>query len=252
MNYLDSHCHINDAAFKDDLAIVLDNMAKADVKKALIVSSFIEDYQYAKTIKHPELSFKKSLGIYPDNVDECNDETLAAYYQYFKEADCAAIGEIGLDYHWNNTNRKRQQYFFDKQLSMAEELGKPVIIHTRDAAQDTYDILKRHHCQGVMHCFSEKREMAKLFLKLGYYLSFSGTITFKNAKEPPEVVKITPLERLLVETDCPYMAPVPLRGKRNEPSFVVHTTRKVAELLMMDEEELLRVINHNYDRLFGE
>ena len=135
---------------------------------------------------------------------------------------------------------------------MAEELGKPVIIHTMDAAQDTYDILKRHHCQGVMHRFSEKREMAKLFLKLGYYLSFSGTITFKNAKEPPEVVKITPLERLLVETDCPYMAPVPLRGKRNEPSFVVHTTRKVAELLMMDEEELLRVINHNYDRLIGE
>lgn len=251
MHYLDSHCHINDEAFRDDLDIILDNMVKADVRKALIVSSFIDDYLYSKTIRHDDIAFKNSLGIYPDNVDECTDETLAQYYQYFKENECAAIGEIGLDYHWNSTNKKRQQYFFEKQLMMAEELDKPVIIHTRDAAQDTYDILKRHHCKGVMHCFSEKREMAKLFLKLGYYISFSGTITFKNAKEPPEVVKITPIDRILVETDCPYMAPVPLRGKRNEPSFVVHTAKKAAELLGIKEEELLKAINDNYDSLFG-
>lgn len=251
MNWLDSHCHINDEAFKDDLSEVLNNMANNDVKKAMIISSFINDYEYAKTINHPEIAFKRSIGIYPDNVGEMNEELFLQYVKCMEEAQCAAIGEIGLDYHWNKENKEEQKYWFERQLEVAEKLDKPVIIHTRDAVQDTYDILKRHHCRGVMHCFSETREMAREFLKLGYYISFSGTITFKNAKEPPEVVKQMPLERILIETDCPYMSPVPLRGKRNEPGFVVHTGKKAMELMGVDEEAFKKAINDNYDALFG-
>jgi TatD DNase family protein len=251
MNWLDSHCHINDKAFRSDLQEVLDRMAENDVTKAMIISSYLEDYDFALKIRDDRIAFKRSLGIYPGDVDEVDEELFDRYVQHFKGEECIAIGEIGLDYHWQKHNIPRQKEIFARQLEIAAALDKPVIIHSRDAIQDTYDILKAHPCKTVMHCYSDSMEMAKEFVKLGCYISISGTVTWKNAKEPLRVIRNVPLDRLLIETDCPYLTPAPHRGERNEPSFVVHTGRKICEELGLEEESFKKQLNENYHRLFG-
>lgn len=251
MSWLDSHCHINDAAFRDDLDNVLNNMVFYDVKKAMIVSSYLEDYEFAKTINHKDIKFKKSLGIYPGDADNIDDDLFNKYYELYKTDDVTAIGEIGLDYHYGKENKDKQIEIFIKQLKIAQELDKPIIVHTREAIQDTYDILKKYPCKGVIHCYSDSAMMAKNLVKLGYYISISGTVTWKNAREPLEVIRTVPVDRLLIETDCPYLSPVPNRGKRNEPSNVVYTGRKICEELGINEEFFKFIINDNYDKLFG-
>ena len=251
MNWLDSHCHINDEAFYEDLDQVLERMVQNDVKKAMIISSYIKDYRIALKISHPEIAFKYSLGVYPGDVDETSEEEYKEFERLYEEKDCTAIGEIGLDYHWNKENKERQQAFFKRQIEIAERLNKPIIVHSRDAIQDTYDLLKMHHVKGVMHCYSDSAEMAKAFVKLGFYISIGGPITWKKAKHPLEVIRVVPLDRLLIETDSPYLTPSPNRGKRNEPSFVVYTGKKIAEELGVNEEDFKKQLNENYDRLFG-
>ena len=251
MNWLDSHCHINDKAFKDDLDVVLQNMVDSDVKKAMLISSYIDDYEYGFSISHPEISLKHSLGIYPGDVNDVDEKMFDRFVELYKEDRCEAIGEIGLDYYWDKDNKERQKEIFERQLIIAKELNKPIIVHSRDAIQDTYDLMKKHRVNGVMHCYSNSAEMAKEFVKLGYYISISGTITWKNAREPLEVIKVVPLDRLLIETDCPYLTPAPNRGKRNEPAYVVYTGKKIAEELNIDEETFKKQLNENYHRLFG-
>ena len=246
MSYLDSHCHINGQEYYEDLDNVLENMVFSDVKKAMIISLNPEEYQRALSIKHEKFDFKYAIGIYPEDVDKYD---IKDFEKYFQEVD--AIGEIGLDYYWSKDHVQRQKEVFDMQLSIAERLNKPVIIHSRSASQDTYDILKKHKCRGVLHCYSGSKEMAKELIKLGYYISFAGVITFKNAKEPLEVAKSIPLDKILVETDSPYLAPVPKRGKRNEPANVVYTAKFIAENLQVDIDEFNKAINKNYDELFG-
>ena len=248
MNWLDSHCHINDKAFRDDLKDVLDRMAENDVKEAMIVSSFVDDYLYGKTIDDPRIKFKRSLGIYPGDANDFNEEMYEEYVRYIKEAD--ALGEIGLDYHYGKDNKEKQKEVFERQLKTALELDKPIIVHTREAIQDTYDLMKKYRCRGVLHCYSDSAEMAREFVKLGYYISISGTVTWKNAREPLEVIKAVPLDRLLIETDCPYLTPAPNRGKRNEPSYVVFTGKRICEELGIEEEEFKRIVSENYHRLF--
>ena len=248
MNWLDSHCHINDKAFREDLRDVLDRMAENDVKEAMIVSSFVDDYLYGKTIEDPRIKFKRSLGIYPGDANDFNEEMYEEYVRYIKEAD--ALGEIGLDYHYGKDNKEKQKEVFERQLKTALELDKPIIVHTREAIQDTYDLMKKYRCRGVLHCYSDSAEMAREFVKLGYYISISGTVTWKNAREPLEVIKAVPLDRLLIETDCPYLTPAPNRGKRNEPSYVVFTGKRICEELGIEEEEFKRIVSENYHRLF--
>lgn len=251
MGWLDSHCHINDEAYKDDLNSVLQNMVHNNVKKAMIVSLYEDEYKYSKTISYPGIEFKNAVGIYPGDVDNVSEEELEAVMKLFEEDDCKAVGEIGLDYHWGKENRDKQIDYFRRQLLKAKELDKPVIIHSRDAAQDSFDLLKEVRCKGVLHCYAGSKEMAKEYVKLGYYISISGVITFKNARESIEVIKAIPLDHLLIETDCPYLTPVPYRGKRNEPSYVVLTGKKIAEELGIDEDALMSQLNKNYDELFG-
>ncbi len=251
MNWLDSHCHINDEAFRDDLDDVLNRMIEADVTKAMIISSYLDDYDFALRITKFGISFKHSLGVYPGDVNELDEELFEKYASRMKEDDCDAIGEIGLDYHWDKENKERQKEVFERQLKLAQELGKPVIIHSRDAIQDTYDLMKQNPVKGVMHCYSDSAEMAKEFVKLGCYISIAGPVTWKNAREPLNVIRAVPVERLLIETDCPYLTPVPKRGLRNEPSYVVYTGKKIAEELGINEEDFKKQINENYHRLFG-
>lgn len=248
MNYLDSHCHINDEAYKDDLDSVLNNMLNNNVTKAMIVCVSLEDYKRTLEIKKNGIEFKKAIGIYPEYTD-ISEEEFNEYYKLMKEVD--AIGEIGLDYHWYKDTKDKQKELFIRQIKIANELNKPIIVHCRDAIQDGYDILKKYPCKGVMHCYGGSSEMAKEFVKLGYYISLGGPITFKNAKEPLEVVKNIPLDKLLIETDSPYLTPVPYRGKRNEPANVIYVAKKISEILNIDEDTLLKQININYDTLFN-
>ena len=250
MNWLDSHCHINDEAFKDDLDDVLNNMVENNVTEAMIISSYIDDYNYGLKIRNDSINFKHSLGIYPGDVDDVDEELFEKYKELCAGDDCDAIGEIGLDYHWNKENKDRQKEIFRRQIQLAQELDKPIIVHSRDAIQDTFNIMERYRCRGVLHCYSDSAEMAKLFVRLGYYISISGTVTWKNAKEPLEVIRAVPLDRLLIETDCPYLTPVPNRGKRNEPANVVYTGRKICEELGLAEDLFKMLINDNYHRLF--
>ena len=251
MNWLDSHCHINDEAFKEDLDEVLNRMAETKVNKAMIISSYINDFNYGLTISHPEITFKHAIGIYPGDVDNVDEKLIEDYYAIMKANECDAIGEIGLDYHYGKENRNKQIEIFIKQLKIAQELNKPIIVHTREAIQDTYDILKKYPCKGVIHCYSDSAMVAKNLVKLGYYISMSGTVTWKNAREPLEVIRTVPIDRMLIETDCPYLTPVPNRGKRNEPSYVVYTGKKIAEELGMNEGLFKMIINDNYDKLFS-
>ena len=250
MNWLDSHCHINDKAFKEDIDEVLDRMAENNVTKAMLISSYIDDYEYGFSISHPEIELKHSLGIYPGDVDDVDEKLFEKYVKLYKEDRCQAIGEIGLDYYWDKENKERQKEIFRRQLLIAKELNKPIIVHSRDAIQDTFDLMKEIRVEGVMHCYSNSAQMAKEFVKLGYYISISGTITWKNAREPLEVIKAVPLDRLLIETDCPYLTPAPNRGKRNEPAYVVYTGRKTCEELGINEEDFKKQLNENYHRLF--
>ena len=245
MNWLDSHCHLNDEAFKNDLDNVLNNMLENSVNKAMIVSCNIEDYLYALKIKKEGIIFKHSLGLYPGDV---NDYKLEDFVPYYKGVD--AIGEIGLDYHYGKDNKDLQIEIFKKQCQIAKELDKPIIVHTREAVLDTYDILRHYGNKGVIHCYSDSKEMARNFVKLGFYISFSGTVTWKNAIEPLEVVRNVPMDRILIETDCPYLTPTPNRGKRNEPSNVIYTGKKVCEILGVGEELFKMQINDNYDNCF--
>lgn len=248
MNYLDSHCHINDEAFNEDLDAVLNRMLENKVTKAMIVSVSLNDYKKTLNIKKEGIEFKKALGVYPEDTS-ISEEEFNQYIEYIK--DCDALGEIGLDYHWYKDTKDAQKELFIRQIKIAKELNKPIIVHSRDALNDTYEILKEYPCKGVLHCYSGSKEMAKEFVKLGYYISIAGSITWKNAKEPLEVIKVVPLDRLLIETDCPYLTPAPNRGKRNVPSNVIYTARKIMEELGIDEESFLTQINENYDTLFN-
>ncbi len=248
--WIDSHCHINDKAFDEDLDEVLERMVKADVRKAMIVSLNKPELEKARTIRKQGIDFLLSAGVFPEDSYVFSKEEKKAVYDEFSKPDIAAVGEIGLDYYWDKEHKEIQQEVFKTQLAMAKDLKKPVIIHSRDAAEDTYKILKESGVTGVMHCYSGSHEMALEYVKLGFYISLAGVVTFKNAKEPLEVAKAVPLDRLLIETDCPYLTPVPYRGKRNEPSYVVHTGTFLAEKLGIPVEDFQRITEEKYLRLF--
>ena len=247
MNYLDSHCHINDESYLEDLDSVLDRMVENKVSKAMLVCVSLDDYKRSLNIKKEGVEFKKAIGVYPEYTD-MDDKTFNEYVSLMKK--CDAVGEIGLDYHWYKDTKEKQKELFIKQIKIANDLNKPIIVHAREALADTYEILKKYPCRGVLHCYSGSSELAKEFVKLGYYISIGGPITFKNAKEPLEVVKSVPLDKLLIETDSPYLTPVPNRGKRNEPSNVVYTAAKIMDTIGVDKETFLKQINVNYDSLF--
>ena len=246
MNWLDSHCHINDEQFKDDLDVVLDNMVKANVTRAMIVSLDPKEYEYSKTIKHEGIEFKNALGLYPGDVDKYNLEDFVSYY---KNVD--AIGEIGLDYYWTKENKDKQIKIFIEQCKIAKELDKPILVHSREAAFDTLDILQKYQCRGVLHCYSGSKEVARQLAKLGYYFSFAGPVTYKKNEKVREVIESIPVDRILIETDSPYLPPTPYRGKRNEPAYVIEAGKLICEILGMNEGLFKMIINDNYDRLFN-
>ena len=248
---IDSHCHLNFPDLAQRLPEVLANMAEAGVDKAIAISVSRQSFEevHAITQNHPNIY--ASVGIHPDDP-EAEEFSLEELLEHAAWPKVVAIGETGLDYHWCKGDLAWQHQRFALHIEAANCSGLPLVVHTRDAAADTMRLLREHQAHaGVIHCFTEDVHAAKLALDLGFYISFSGIVTFKNATAIQEAARYVPLDRLLVETDAPYLAPVPKRGKPNEPAYVHHTAAFVAQLRGDSLENIAQATTANCLRLFN-
>ena len=249
---IDSHAHYDDDAFNEDREQVLEEIKKNGVVGVLNCSSSYNSLSATDKLTREYDFIFGALGIHPENAYELKENAIDEIRNYIDSNDkIVAIGEIGLDYYWDeNPPKDVQKDAFRKQMNIAKELGLPVVIHDRDAHSDTLEIMKEFpEVTGVVHCFSGSVEFAKECIKLGYYIGFTGVITFKNAKKIIEVAKEIPLERILVETDCPYMAPEPNRGKRNKSDYIKYIITRIAEIKEIDPYKANLSFNENFLRL---
>ena len=252
MPIFDTHAHYDDSRFDGDRDAVLAALPEAGVELVLDPGCDLPSSRAAAALAERYGHVYAAAGIHPGNCAGFQDADLAALRQLLAQPKVAAIGEIGLDYYWaENPPRDFQQMVFRKQLALAEELDLPVIVHDREAHGDSLSIIREFPAvTGVFHCFSGSPEMAEELLKRGWYLGFDGPITYKNARRAPEVAAITPLERMVVETDAPYLSPVPVRGRRNDSRYLPHVIAKLAEWKGVTPEEMTRITCENGKRLF--
>lgn len=252
----ETHAHYDDEAFTEDRDSLLKSMEENGI--GLIVNVTAEYDSIDETYELSQIYdfVYGTVGVHPSEVEELDDKKLAKMYEKAKRDKIVAIGEIGLDYYWPEPDHEIQKKWFLAQLKMAKELDLPVIIHSRDAAADTLDILKSDAAtdlRGVIHCYSYSKEMAVEFEKLGYYFGIGGVITFQNAKKLVEVVEYLPLEKIVLETDSPYLSPVPNRGKRNSSLNIPYIAEKIAEIKKIPYDTVVEVTEKNARRLyFGE
>ncbi|MBO4693471.1 MAG: TatD family hydrolase [Clostridia bacterium] len=246
---IDTHAHYDDEKFDGIRDELLCSLNKNGVDK--IVTCAVDGFSAEKTLALAEKYdfVYAAVGIHPGNLQ--SGTTVEEIRVLSSHEKCVAIGEIGLDYYWTSDNRKEQLKFFEDQIILANELDLPIIVHDRDAHADTLEILKHYKPQGVLHCFSGSTETAMGIIKLGMYIGVGGIVTFKNAKKLPEVIKAIPKDRLLLETDCPYLAPEPYRGKLCHSGYIALTAQKVAEILGTKRDEVLYQTRENAKNLFG-
>jgi len=248
---IDSHCHLNFPDLAQRLPEVLANMAEAGVDKAIAISVSRQSFEEVHAIAQNHPNIYATVGIHPDDP-EAEEFSLEELLERAARPKVVAIGETGLDYHWCKGDLAWQHQRFALHIEAANRSGLPLVVHTRDAAEDTMRLLREHKAHaGVIHCFTEDVHTAKLALDLGFYISFSGIVTFKNATAIQEAARYVPLDRLLVETDAPYLAPVPKRGKPNEPAYVRHTAAFVAQLRGDSLENIAQATTANCLRLFN-
>jgi len=249
--YFDSHAHLNDRRFDGDREAVLAKMAENQVTGMMNVGCCLESSLQCIALAEAHPGIWAAIGSHPDHADQVDEALLDQYRALSVHPKVKAIGEIGLDYHYEDIPREIQKCAFRMQLALARELDLPVIVHEREAHGDALEILKDFpEVTGVFHCYSGSWEMAQILLKAGWYLGFTGVITFKNARRALEVVENAPLHRLLIETDCPYMAPEPHRGQRNDPSLVPLMAEKIARIKGISPEEAGKITADNACRLF--
>ncbi|MBQ3330950.1 MAG: TatD family hydrolase [Ruminococcus sp.] len=249
-NIFDTHAHYDDRWFDEDRRSLLSSLPQNGV--SYVVNASV-DLATAKTAigyaeRYPFLY--ACAGIHPENLEGLPDDYLDRLTELLKHPRVVALGEIGLDYHWD-IPKDEQHRVFEEQLRLAKELDVPVVIHDREAHGDVMALVRKYQPKGLMHCYSGSVEMLKEVLKLGMSISLGGTVTFKNARVPVEVAQAVPLDRLLLETDAPYLSPVPYRGKRNDSTKIAYTAQKIAELRNMDAQELIDLTTENAKRLFG-
>ena len=247
----DSHAHYDDEAFNEDRDNVILRLKDKGVIGVLNCGASMEGARKSVELSNKYDFIYSAVGIHPEYADTVDEEIIAELRKLAENPKVRAIGEIGLDYYYEeNPSREIQKTAFKLQMKLAKELKLPVVIHDRDAHKDTLDILKEYpEVMGTVHCFSGSVEFAKECLKLGYYIGFTGVITFKNAKKLTEVAREVPMDRILVETDCPYMAPVPHRGKRNESDYIQYIIEKIAEIKGRTVEEIEEVTTFNIKQL---
>lgn len=252
----ETHAHYDDESFDEDREQLLCSLPEQGIGRAINVGASIETTKTTLALAAKYDFIYAAVGVHPSDIDGLNEETYAWLKQQATLPKTVAIGEIGLDYYWDKEPevQKAQRYWFKRQLELARETKLPVIIHSRDAAADTMEVMRDAHAEeipGVIHCYSYSKEMAQEFIRMGYYIGVGGVVTFKNAKKLKETVESIPLERILLETDCPYMAPEPYRGTRNDSSNIPYVIAKIAELKGITAEEVEHVTEQNARKLFS-
>ncbi|WP_299746405.1 TatD family hydrolase [Rossellomorea sp. y25] len=250
----DTHVHLNAEQFDEDLEEVISRAREAGVEKMVVVGFDRPTINRAMELIEQYEFLYASIGWHPVDAIDMKDEDLAWIEELSNHPKVVAIGEMGLDYHWDKSPKDVQKEVFRKQIHLAKKVKLPIIIHNRDATQDIVDILREEGAEevgGIMHCFSGSPEIAQECVDMNFYISLGGPVTFKNAKKPKEVAKEIPLEKLLIETDCPYLAPHPNRGKRNEPAYVKLVAEQIAELKEVSLEEVENKTTENAKKLFN-
>ena len=250
-NIFDSHAHYDDVRFSDDLPELLASLPAKGVVGVISCGVNAETSQFAAHLAAAYDYVYAAAGFHPLNLDDVPENPTEILRELLQNPKTVAVGEIGLDYYYEKASRDAQLRLFEQQLQVANELSLPVIVHDREAHEDTLRLLKQYKPRGVVHCFSGSVEMAKEVLKLGMYIGLGGAVTFKNAVKPVEVAKIVPQDRLLVETDAPYMTPVPFRGKRCDSGHIAYTAARLSKIRGEDTQALLDYTAENARRLFG-
>ncbi len=249
----DTHAHYDDEAFEEDRDELLSGLRAAGIGTVVNVGSGIASTKTTLTLAERYPFIYASVGVHPGDSAELDEESVRWLEEMCTHPKVVAVGEIGLDYHWDEPERELQKYWFRQQIRLARRTGLPIIVHSRDAAKDTLDIIKEENAAetgGVIHCFSYGVEIAREYLEMGFYLGVGGVLTFKNAKKLKEVVAYMPMDRLLLETDCPYMAPVPHRGERNSSLYLPFVARAVSEVKGIPEAEVIAATETNARRMY--
>ncbi len=251
LKVIDTHAHYDDEAFDSDREELLKRLLGSSVDKIITIGCSLERSRMAAELSEKYENIFAAVGIHPEDCYDLPEDYLYKIEQLAAGKKVVAIGEIGLDYHYEGYNKELQQKCFKEQLLLAAKLDMPVVVHSRDATKDTLDILREYKPKGVVHCFSGSAETAREILEIGMMISFTGVLTFKNAKKAVEACSVIPIERLMLETDCPYMAPVPFRGERCDSSMVYNIAEKVAEIKGISVSEVIKTCNKNAEEFFG-
>lgn len=250
-NIFDSHAHYDDPAFDPDRDELLASLPGAGVCGIISCGTDVATSCYNLELAHRYNYIWAAAGFHPEAADRIFEDDFVRLRELLADKKCVAVGELGLDYHYEDgAPREVQLSVLERQLQLANKLDMPVIFHDRDAHADTLEILKKYRPKGVVHCFSGSVEMAREIVGLGMYIGLGGAVTFKNARKPVAVAQYVPADRLLIETDCPYMTPVPFRGKRNDSALIAHTAQKLAEIRGCTPGQILLEARQNAERLF--
>ena len=249
----DTHAHYDDDAFDDDRDVLLSGMKEAGVEYIVNVGASMASSERSVALAEKYPFVYAAVGVHPDEVGELNDEKIEQLRTWANHEKVKAIGEIGLDYYWDKEQHDLQKHWFMRQMELANECKLPMIVHSREAAKDTLDMViaaKSLELSGIIHCYSYSAEQAREYLNMGYYIGIGGVLTFKNAKKLKEVAEYAPLSQIVLETDCPYLAPVPYRGKRNDSSKLSLVAEELAAIKQMPVEEVIRITNENGRKLY--
>ncbi len=256
MKFFDSHAHLNDEKFDEDREELIEKIHNDEIEKFITAGYSIESSKKAIELCKKYKFMYPICGISPNDIPQTEEQLwkdLAEIEQIIKTNNITvAVGEIGLDYYWNKENKDLQKLAFIEQIKMSNKLGLPIVIHTREAVMDTIEILKQNEVikKGIFHCCPLNRELVKEALKLGFYISFAGPVTFKNSKNADEIINLVPNDKMLIETDSPYLSPEPLRGRRNDPRNVKLTAQKIADVKGLSLEEVANITYENAMRIF--
>lgn len=249
----ETHAHYEDEAFDKDRKELLESLPKNNIEYVVNISSGFKTVEASIELAQTYEYIYASVGIHPGDSMDLNEEKLLWLKEKAMDSKVVAVGEIGLDYYWDTPDRDTQKLWFAKQMEMAKEIGKPLVIHSRDAANDTYNMMKEAQVKdigAIIHCFGYGVEQAKLYLNMGFYLGIGGVLTFSNGRKLKEVVAYAPLDQLVLETDCPYLAPVPYRGKRNSSLYLPYIVKEIAKIKNIDYDTVVRVTNENAKKIY--
>lgn len=250
----DTHAHYDDEAFDEDREELLNSLKAQGVGMVVNVGASIASTKTTLKLMNQYPFIYGALGVHPSDTAELTEGDMEWLKEQFHNPKAVAVGEIGLDYYWDEPEKEIQQKWFERQLQLAKEVKKPVSIHSREAANDTLSIMKNAHAEeigGVIHCFSYGKEMAREFLNLDFYFGIGGVLTFNNGKKLKEAAAYIPMDKILLETDCPYLAPVPYRGKRNNSTYLTYVVQELARIKGISDEDVIRITRENGRRLFG-